>query len=114
MLGGVKLAQSRGSSATADLLDVAMCIRAFEEMNGCRVIVEVSSGKAGAWEDVILQALAMSSVDDPMGVRVLASVQSTLSATRLRTFDAALMHILYMLDGQLAWQEMRSAEIKKQ
>ena len=32
----------------------------------------------------------------------LGSVSVTCSATRLRTMEAALIHALYMLDGQLA------------
>jgi len=62
--------------------------------------------------DLMIAALAHDRAVEIGEVPPLASASVTCSGTRLTKLEAALIHALYMLDGQLAKNEL-GAEPKK-
>lgn len=108
------MALKRGGSNSADVVDVMALLEAFEEMNGCRVSVEMMLTKEGGIRDLWLQATAWERGGELPDPKVLTSVNATCSAINLRSLDAAVIRILYTLDGKLAWQGEVRPEVKKQ
>jgi len=96
------LALSRGTSNGADWRDVVGNMVAFEAINGVRLEVRMTTGDHQGKADLKLSILAHRIGQEIGEAAPLASVSLTTSATHLRTMEAALIHGLYMLDGQLA------------
>lgn len=95
-----------------DLVDVGMNVVAFEAMNNVRIEVRLTVGDYHGKADLLVEALAYER-QSPNGVaKPLVSVSVSCSATKLRSLEAALIHVLYLLDGQLAESELESARIK--
>jgi hypothetical protein len=84
-----------------------MNIVAFEALNDVRIEVRMSVGDRNGEADVRLVALAHNR-NLPVGeAPPLASASLSCSGSRLLTMDAALIHLMYMLDGQLAFDALR-------
>lgn len=89
------------------IVEVGYLIRAFEEMSKLKVETTLSMEEhKGQWE-MMARASAY-----PLGMPcveafALASVSVKCSALNLQTVEAVLIHVMYMLDGKLARDEMR-------
>lgn len=99
------MAQSRGSSNTVDWRDVVGNMVAFEAVNHVRIEVRLTTADYRGRADLAAQVMAWS-VELVDGVpSLLASVNATCSATRLKTLEGLVIHGLYLLDGKLAERE---------
>jgi hypothetical protein len=107
------LAQSRFSSNTADMIDVAAVMEAFEEINQVKITLSISLEGTGSQRGLRFAAVAEDRKHQDGVPVILASVSLTYSATNLKTAEAAVMHTLYMLDGRIAYQELHGSEPKK-
>lgn len=97
-------------SSGIDLTDVAMNVVAFETMNRVKIEVRLSVEDRDGRADFRIAALAHDR-KIPIGeAPPLASVSVSCLGTRLTSLEAALIHALYMLDGQLVSNEIGSAE----
>jgi hypothetical protein len=97
----VPLASSRLSSNSPDWMDVAANLVAFQALSSCRLEIRMTAaddhGKADIRITILAHELKAEIGDQPP----LASVSVTCSATRMTSLEAALIHALYQLDGQL-------------
>jgi len=100
------LATKQNASNGPDWRDVAGNIVAFEAMSGVRVEIRLSTTDYRGRADIAITALAHQVGKEIGEALPLASVSVRCSGTKLRTVDAALIHALYLLDGQLGWQEL--------
>jgi hypothetical protein len=100
------LGLKNGSSGEIAVVDLAMNIVAFEAMNNCRIVLTLTVYDRGGRGDVRIQATAYDREQDPAVVPSLASVSVSCLSTRLLTLDAALIHTLYILDGEIAKQTL--------
>lgn len=96
------MASNRDSSRSADWRDVVGNLVAFEAINGVRLEIRMSTTDHHGRADLLILVMAHDKDKEIGEVPSLASVSVTCSATRLRTMEAALIHALYSLDGQLA------------
>lgn len=94
------------------VVDVAMNMVAFETMNNVKIELRMSVGDRGGRACVLITALAHARDQEIGEVLPLASVNVNCLATNLQTLDAALIHALYMLDGQLVENEL-GTKVKK-
>lgn len=106
------MAVSRISSNRADLSDVTVTLAAFEKINQVRVQIELSCLESRGMTDLNMRATAWSLESIEQEARPLGYANVTFSATNLRSLDAALIHLLYLLDGRLAEQEFVAAQPK--
>lgn len=99
------MASSRDSLNSADVVDLAAVMAAFQGINRCRIVVTLTVEENGPSSDIRIGATALQ--DDPDGpeVKTLASVNVLCLANRLRTVDPAILSLLYKLDFQLASEE---------
>jgi hypothetical protein len=75
---------------------------AFEVINNVRLEIRMSTADDHGRVDLAI-TVAAHDREVPLGDQPsLGSVSVTCSGTRLRTMEAALIHALYLLDGQLA------------
>lgn len=84
-----------------DLTDVAMNIAAFEQMNQVKIEMRLSVGDRQGRACVLVTAAAHQRDLDIGEAPSSASVSVNCLALNLRSLDAALIHALYLLDGQL-------------
>lgn len=85
---------------------------AFEAINHVRLEIRMMTADYHGRADLTILVLAHP-VETLIGERPsLDSVSVKCSGTRLRTMEAALIHALYLLDAQLASQEMAGSEGK--
>ena len=106
------MASSRFSSNTPDLEDVTVTIAAFEKINQVRVSVRLGCVERDGRTDLRLIAEAWSLEGLFSEVRLLALVSVNCSGINLKSMDAALIHVLYMLDGKLAEEEFARVDKK--
>jgi len=100
------LGLKNGSSQEIGLVDLAMNIVAFETINNVRIRLELTVVDRRGRGDVQVTATAHPRTPEVPVPPPLASVSVTCLATNLRTVDAALIHVLYLLDGRLAKVEL--------
>lgn len=100
------MALRNGSSGEIAMVDLAMNIVAFESMNNCRIVMNLTVVDRNGRGDVMIQATAYDRQLDPAVAPSLASVNVSCLSTRLLSLDAALIHVLYILDGELARREL--------
>ena len=101
-----------GWSTGLGTVDVMMNIVAFEILNSVRLEIRLSVVDRHGRADLAIAALAHDRAVEIGEAPPLASASVTCLGTRLTTLEAALIHALYMLDGQLAKNEL-GAEPKK-
>jgi len=106
------LAQNKSSYPTPDWVDVATLLSAFEAINNVHVLLTVSTAAQSRGVSLGLLAQAYEGEIGSPEARCLASSSATCSATGLRSLDAALIHLLYALDAQLASREFASVSTK--
>jgi len=96
------LAQSRLSSNSYDWRDVAAILGAFEGMNECRIMVELTAVNHHGQPDILMSFEARETVERDGDLLLLASVSLRCSDTNRRSLDAAVSQGLYALDAKLA------------
>jgi len=92
--------------------DVVGNLMAFEAMNNVRLELRLASMLRHGKPDLAVTALAFPKLEESMEQPHLALVRLTCSALNLRTLDAALIHALYLLDGQIASNELERENLK--
>lgn len=100
------MALRNGSSQTIGLVDVATNIVGFEVINGVRIVLTMTVGDLRGQATVMIGARAEERAPESPDPKVLGSVSVNTLATNLLTLDAALIHVLYMLDGEIARRAM--------
>jgi len=104
------LASKQGYSATLGWKDVAGNLVAFEAINGVRLEVRISTADYRGLADLTIVAIAHSRKAEIGDLPPLASVTLSILGSRLVSLEGALIHALYMLDGQLAERELSAEE----
>lgn len=107
------MAQSRLSSATADVVDVTMVIVAFEAMNNIALAVQLRAVADGPAADLEITLEAWTRPEDGKEVQLLGCTSVKCSALGLRTLDSAVLAALYRMDFKLAEQEFEKAGFKE-
>jgi hypothetical protein len=79
---------------------------AFEAINGCRLEIRLSTADYHGRADLAIVAIAHDRKAEIGEVPPLASATVTISGTRLKSLEGALIHTLYVLDAQLVEQEL--------
>lgn len=100
------MASNRDTSNGPDEVDITTFMAAFQGINNIRVEVELMVEDRGPSSVMVVQATAWPKVDelsDPPPL-VLLSVRSTLGIKQ--TLPAAILQLLYVLDGRLAGLEL--------
>ena len=110
--GVLRLASSRFSSNSADVVDVTMVMLAFEAMNKLRLEVRLTRVDDGVASDLLVAVIAHPPTGEIGEVPPLASTSVKCSALNLKTLDSAVLAALYRLDFQLACNELESARQK--
>ena len=96
------MASRRDTSAGLGWKDVVGNLVAFEAINNVRLEVRMSTADYHGRADLALAMLAHDRKAEIGEVPPLGSVSLTISGTRLRSLEGALIHGLYLLDSQLA------------
>jgi len=99
------LALKQGSSSGVDCVDVKYVLAAFQEINHCRLIVELTIQGTPARPDLILGVMAWGNEDVDAEPVLLASQRSPVGSVGPRTMESAILQALYALDAQLAEAE---------
>lgn len=106
------MASSRFSSNQPDLTDVAVTLAAFEKINQVRVQISLNCVEEKGRTDVCITSTAWQMASPFTEAGFLASSSATCLAMNLRSLEAALIHSLYSLDGQLAKREFEKVATK--
>jgi len=94
------------------LEDLIVTLHAFEQINQVRVNIRLTSTKAKGISDIVILAEAWDTAGPELDPKYLGSVSVTCLATNLRTWPAALIHTMYLLDGKLAEDEFARVPTK--
>lgn len=106
------MASSRFSSNSPDLQDVTVTIAAFEKINEVRVNVRLGCIEHKGHTDLEMIAEAWSLPGLQQEVKLLGCVSVRCSTINLKSMDAALIHVLYLLDGKLDEAEFAAVDKK--
>jgi hypothetical protein len=87
--------------------DVANNLSHFERENGCVVSIRMSLIKRNGSNDLELTAVADLVDAENSDQKCLAYANATCSAMNVQSLEAALIHLLYRLDGRLVANELR-------
>jgi len=99
------LALKQGSSSGVDCVDVKYVLAAFQEINRCRLIVELTIQGTPARPDLILGVMAWENADVDAEPVLLASQRLPVGSVGPRTMESAILQALYALDAQMAEAE---------
>lgn len=106
------MASSRGTSNGPDSVDVGCVMIAFEELNNCRLAVEIRI-PVGATDCTLEVEVSAYTRETFCGVPRRLACQRFLTGLKdRRTIDAAILQGLYRVDGVLA-HEAFAETIKK-
>jgi len=94
-----------GLSSGVDFVDVKYVLAAFQEINKCRLIVQITVEGSASRPSLILQVEAWDNLDVTAEPVRLASQRCPVGSTAPRTMEAAILQALYALDGQMAEEE---------
>jgi len=97
----IPLASKQAYLATAGAVDVAHLIRAFEEVNDCRLTVSMCAVERVHTSDLSITVIAHTNEDVPVEPAPLASLQFYRSASNFLTLDSAIIYALYQMDARL-------------
>lgn len=106
------MAVNRTTSNSPDTEDVTVTLHAFEHINQVRVNIRLTTKTEGRNSDLTILAECWEKQPLIGEAKFLASVSATCLALNLRTLDAAVIHVLYLLDGKLAEEEFANAAKK--
>lgn len=101
---------SLNMSEVADVTDMMV---AFETHDKVRVKIDMEVVDVGKGPDLRLTAKAIGMSSESTEAPLLASVSVRCSTMNLKHLSAALTHLMYTLDFQLAANEYLSARDKK-
>jgi hypothetical protein len=107
------LALKHGSSSGVDCVDVKFVLAAFQEINSCRLVVQLTIEGSAARPDLVMEVTAREKADAPAGPAHLGSVRLSVGSTEPRTMEAAMLQALYAVDAQLAEKEFARGIDKK-
>lgn len=110
--GGVKLAQSRGSSNSPDEVDIVAVMEAFEQMNSVILTLTGRVVRSGGRVGLKLEIQAHNSRLVVGEAPSLACASVTVGYLGRPPIGAAILQALYAVDAELARTEMEGA-IKK-
>ena len=102
------MASNRLSSSIVGVRDVGFLIAAFEEVNRCSICVSISLKKGGKATDLegAVTAYTWPSADaDPA---VLAYVNRSVSQLGCVTMEGVIIHLLYLMDAEMARKELEA------
>lgn len=105
--GCAPLASRHGSLNMSETRDVIQVLRDFEEHTACSVGIALAVVGDRGREDLFVTATAWGEAPAGMAQPVLASVSVRCSSTNLRNLKDVVTHVMYLLDGKLAWLEMQ-------
>jgi hypothetical protein len=91
----------------SEVADVTDMLQAFESHNDLRMEVRMSVAVVGKQPTLELVGIAHPPAWQIGEVAPLASVSLKCSALNLRNLRDALTHLMYVLDSQLAFNEMQ-------
>jgi len=100
------LASKRDYSGGIGWKDVAGNLVAFEAINGCRLEVRITTADYHGRVDMTVAVVANDRKAENGDLPPLASVSVSVSGSRLRSLEGALIHALYLLDSKLAEIEL--------
>lgn len=107
------MAQRHHSLDLSEMGDVTDMLLGFEEHNHCRIAFRFGLVHSGKTPTVAIDGEAWTEFLGEPGAQLSASVNVKCSDLNLRTWNAALIHVLYALDFQLALNEFEGAGTKK-
>ena len=107
------MALKQGSSTGVDAVDVKYVLAAFEELNSCRLVVQLSIEGTAARPDLIMEITAVDKGSASAAPAPLAYQKSIVGSMGPRTMEAAILQALYALDAQLAAAEFARGIDKK-
>lgn len=90
--------------------DLIQLVRDFEEHCHVKLVLAFSVLDKGKVPELFVSATAYPPELTGAERAPLASVSLHSSSTNLKTIIAVATHVLYMLDGKLAWREMQGGE----
>jgi len=100
------LASNRDLSGGLGWKDVMGNLAAFEAINGVRLEIRMSTADYHGRADLAVAVLAHDRKAQTGDQSPLASVSVSISGSRLRSLEGALIHALYLLDSKLAEREL--------
>lgn len=112
MYGGVPLALKNGSYAGVGSVDVLAVLLAFEEINSCRITVQLSTQSTPKLAVMQVTMSAHSKPENGVEPAVLASRQLTVGFSGRQTIDQCILQGLYGLDADLADKEFAKTHNK--
>jgi len=99
------LASSRDTSNGPGWQDVADWLESFESQTGMTVVITVQRKQTGQSTDLALEAQAYIQGDVDVELVRSGYVKSSCLGTNRSRLEAALLVLLYQLDGKLALNE---------
>jgi hypothetical protein len=100
------------SAPGPDLVDIVSLITAFEAINKIKLELRMSRSMESRLPDLALTLVAWDAETGDPAVSTLASVSLTCLGTNMTSLAAVVIHGLYLLDAQIAKQEMAGAKPK--
>lgn len=98
----VPLASSRDTRNGPDLRDVTAVMMAFEAINQVELVIHLTVEQISMRNYLVMEAQAFDKLKPKAEARLLASANAKVGSSDPRTMDAAIMQLMYKLDGQLA------------
>lgn len=105
-IGGVPLASRHFSLQMGEVADVLDLLLGFEVMNGVKLELRVSTVGAPGSMDLGVTLVAHDHREDIGAVPPLASQSVRCLDTGLKNLRDVVTHVLYLVDGQLARNEL--------
>jgi hypothetical protein len=106
------LASKHHSLNLSEVADLTELLLQFEEHNQLRITLTVETLMRKTGPTLAVGAIAYNRGEDGPEAKPLAYVSVICSAINLRHWNAALTHVLYVLDSQLARNEMEGVAKK--
>lgn len=107
------MASRHFSLEMTEVADVRDMLMAFEQHNSVKLELRVSVQSLNGRPDVVIAGIAHESAEAIGVAPPLASVSVRCSAMNLKHLAAALTHVMYALDFQLALNEFEATKPKK-
>lgn len=99
------MALKHGSSSGVDVVDVKYVLGAFEQINKCKLEINIYLQGTPARPEVWLKMWAWEPLVDRMEAKPLAYQKTLIGSSGPRSMEAAILQAMYALDAQMAEQE---------
>lgn len=103
------MASSRPSSNSPDMMDVAVSWLFLENVNEVTITMALGMVLRGETPEPLLQAIAWDAKPENADQQPSALANARCWAFGFKTLEAALFHLLYTVDGQIARNELANA-----